>query len=157
HLRAAHRRHDDDHVRRRADPARRRHLVEDRAGPQGRRDVFRADRDPRAEEAGPGLPQEVRRLLAQAPVPRRRAARRADPRLDHRVARPPGDRSLLADRDRLAAALRATRRGENAPQDGLAELPVYGYDVRLLDEATGQPVPDGEKGGVTIAPAPPPG
>ena len=54
HLRAAHRRHDDHPVRGRADPARRRHLVEDRAGPQGGGDVLGADRDPRAEEARPG-------------------------------------------------------------------------------------------------------
>ena len=75
HLRAAHRRHDDDHVRGRADPPRRRRVVEDRAGLQGLGDVLGADGDPRAEEAGPGVPEEVRPLLAQAPVPRRRAAR----------------------------------------------------------------------------------
>jgi propionyl-CoA synthetase len=34
---------------------------------------------------------------------------------------------------------------------------VYGYDVRLLHEGTGQAVPDGEKGVVTIAPPLPPG
>jgi propionyl-CoA synthetase len=34
---------------------------------------------------------------------------------------------------------------------------VYGYDVRLLHEATGKPVPDGEKGVVAIAPPLPPG
>ena len=75
HLRAAHRRDDDHHVRGRADPPGRRGVVEDRAGLQGRRHVFGADRDPRAEEAGPGIPEEVRRVLAQALVPRRGAAR----------------------------------------------------------------------------------
>jgi propionyl-CoA synthetase len=40
---------------------------------------------------------------------------------------------------------------------GSPSFPVYGYDVRLLHEATGQPVPDGEKGVVTIAPPLPPG
>jgi propionyl-CoA synthetase len=40
---------------------------------------------------------------------------------------------------------------------GSPSFPVYGYDVRLLHEATGQPVADGEKGVVTIAPPLPPG
>jgi propionyl-CoA synthetase len=40
---------------------------------------------------------------------------------------------------------------------GSPSFPVYGYEVRLLHEATGQPVPDGEKGVVTIAPPLPPG
>jgi propionyl-CoA synthetase len=40
---------------------------------------------------------------------------------------------------------------------GSPSFPCYGYDVRLLHEATGQPVPDGEKGVVTIAPPLPPG
>jgi propionyl-CoA synthetase len=40
---------------------------------------------------------------------------------------------------------------------GSPSFPVYGYDVRLLHEATGQPVADGEKGVVAIAPPLPPG
>jgi propionyl-CoA synthetase len=40
---------------------------------------------------------------------------------------------------------------------GSPSFPVYGYDVRLLHEATGEPVPDGEKGVVTITPPLPPG
>jgi propionyl-CoA synthetase len=40
---------------------------------------------------------------------------------------------------------------------GSPSFPVYGYDVRLLHEATGKAVPDGEKGVVTIAPPLPPG
>ncbi|HEY5897444.1 MAG TPA: propionate--CoA ligase [Burkholderiales bacterium] len=40
---------------------------------------------------------------------------------------------------------------------GSPSFPVYGYDVRLLHEQTGQPVADGEKGVVTIAPPLPPG
>ena len=40
---------------------------------------------------------------------------------------------------------------------GSPSFPVYGYDVRLLHETTGQPVGDGEKGVVTIAPPLPPG
>ena len=137
---AADRRHDDHHVRRRADPARRRHLVEDRRRSYKVAVMFsRADRDPRAEEAGSGVPEEVRPVLAQAPVPRRRAARRADASLDQRGARPAGDRQLLADRDRLADALGAcpaSRRRRS--RWARPSFPVYGYDVRLLHEATGQ-------------------
>jgi propionyl-CoA synthetase len=40
---------------------------------------------------------------------------------------------------------------------GSPSFPVYGYDVRLLDEGTGKPVLDGEKGVVAIAPPLPPG
>jgi propionyl-CoA synthetase len=40
---------------------------------------------------------------------------------------------------------------------GSPSFPVYGYDVRLLHESTGQPVADGEKGVVAIAPPLPPG
>jgi propionyl-CoA synthetase len=40
---------------------------------------------------------------------------------------------------------------------GSPSFPVYGYDVRLLHEQTGQPVRDGEKGVVAIAPPLPPG
>jgi propionyl-CoA synthetase len=40
---------------------------------------------------------------------------------------------------------------------GSPSFPVYGYDVRLLHEGTGQPVAEGEKGVVTIAPPLPPG
>jgi propionyl-CoA synthetase len=40
---------------------------------------------------------------------------------------------------------------------GSPSFPVYGYDVRLLHEATGKPVADGEKGVVAIQPPLPPG
>ena len=40
---------------------------------------------------------------------------------------------------------------------GSPSFPVYGYDVRLLHEGTGNPVADGEKGVVTINPPLPPG
>jgi propionyl-CoA synthetase len=47
---------------------------------------------------------------------------------------------------------------EQAPlKMGSPSFPVYGYDVRLLHEATGKPVADGEKGVVAIAPPLPPG
>ena len=40
---------------------------------------------------------------------------------------------------------------------GSPSFPVYGYDVHLLHEGTGKPVPEGEKGVVTITPPLPPG
>ncbi|MGQ0657883.1 MAG: propionate--CoA ligase [Chromatiales bacterium] len=47
---------------------------------------------------------------------------------------------------------------ENTPlKMGSPSFPCYGYDVRLLHEATGDPVPQGEKGVVTVAPPLPPG
>jgi propionyl-CoA synthetase len=47
---------------------------------------------------------------------------------------------------------------EKAPlKMGSPSFPVYGYDVRLLHEATGRPVADGEKGVVAVAPPLPPG
>src|SRR5437764_290228 len=48
--------------------------------------------------------------------------------------------------------------GEKTPHKmGSPSFPVYGYDVRLLHEQTGRPVPDGEKGVLAIAPPLPPG
>jgi propionyl-CoA synthetase len=47
---------------------------------------------------------------------------------------------------------------EKAPLKlGSPSFPVYGYDVQLLQEATGAAVADGEKGVVTITPPLPPG
>jgi propionyl-CoA synthetase len=40
---------------------------------------------------------------------------------------------------------------------GSPSFPVYGYDVRLLHESSGEPVADGEKGVVAVAPPLPPG
>jgi len=47
---------------------------------------------------------------------------------------------------------------EDTPRKfGSPSFPVYGYDVRLLHEATGEEVPAGEKGVLTIVPPMPPG
>jgi propionyl-CoA synthetase len=40
---------------------------------------------------------------------------------------------------------------------GSPGLPVYGYNVKLLDEATGEEVPPGEKGVIAVIPPLPPG
>ena len=59
------------------------HLVADRREVQGHGDVLGADGRARTQEAGSGLPQEVRSVVAEAPVPGRRAARRDLARVDH--------------------------------------------------------------------------
>jgi propionyl-CoA synthetase len=47
---------------------------------------------------------------------------------------------------------------EDTPRKfGSPSFPVYGYDVKLVDGATGHDVADGEKGVLTIAPPLPPG
>ena len=78
--------------------------------------------------------------------------------LDHRVARPPGHRPLLADRDRLADALRGSGRGADADQVRHPEL--SGVRLRRAPAARGRPASrcaDGEKGVVAIVPPLPPG
>ncbi len=109
HLRPADRRHGDPHVRRHADSPGCGHLVEPRREVQGQRDVLGADGDPRTQEAGSGLPAQVRPVEPEALVPRRRTARPADPRVDHGRTETAGHRQLLADRDRLADALDGAR------------------------------------------------
>ena len=120
-LRAAHQRLDHDHVRGRADPPRRGRLVEDRAGLQGDVDVHVAHRDPRAEEAGPGVHEEVRHLDAASTCsspasrstsrPRAGSPRRARrPRSSTTTGRPrPAGRSsprVPASRTRRASSAR---------------------------------------------------
>ena len=65
-LRPADRRHGDHHVRGPAGAARRRHLVEPGREVQGHRDVQRAHRGARAEEARPGVPETPRPVVACA-------------------------------------------------------------------------------------------
>ena len=107
-LRAADQRLDDDALRGPADPPRPRHLVADRRRLQGAHDVQLAHRDPRAQEAGSGVHEEVRPVLPALSVSGRRAARRADRALGLRIARRADRRSLLADRKRLADPVGAT-------------------------------------------------
>ncbi len=122
----------------RPDPA---HLVEDRRRAQGEDDVQLADRDPRAEEAGPGVHEAARPLDAQVPVPRRRAARRADGALGVRLARRARS-STTTGRPRPAGRSSPRMPGvEETPRKfGSPSFPVYGYDVRLLREGTGEEV-----------------
>ncbi len=142
HLRAADRRDDHDHVRRRADPAGSGHLVEDRAGQPGARHVLRAHRDPGAEEAGPGLSCKIRHVQPQASVPRRRAAGRAHSPVDQGGAGQAGDRSLLADRDGLADSDCVPGVEQTAIKFGSPSFPAYGYDLQLLREADASPAAD---------------
>jgi propionyl-CoA synthetase len=59
-----------------------RHLVEPGREVQGHRDVQRAHRHPRAQEAGPGAALQVRPVVAARAVPGRRAAGRAHRAVD---------------------------------------------------------------------------
>ena len=138
-LRPADRRHGDHHVRGHADPPR-------SAASGGRssrstrsRDVLRAHGDPRAEEAGPGVPDEVRPVLAQGPVPGRRAAGRADRALDLR-RRWASRSSTTTGRPRPAGRSSPTRRASRTlPRKfGSPGFPVYGYDVQLLRRGHGR-------------------
>ena len=86
-LRAADRGHGDDPLRRTADPTGPRHLVATGREIQGDGDVQRADGRPGAEEAGPGLAEEVRSVEPACAVPCRRAAGRTHRQLDQRVTR----------------------------------------------------------------------
>ena len=95
-------RHGDHPLRGPADPARRRHLVEAGRAIQGHRDVQRAHCGARAQEARPGVLEEVRPVVAAGTVPRRRAARRAHRRVDRARPWQANRRQLLANRDRLA-------------------------------------------------------
>ena len=119
-VRAADRRRDLDSVRRAADFARRRHLVEDLRTLRRAHHVFLADRGAGVEEAGSGVPDPLRPVEAAVPVPGRRTAGRADRRMDHRCAGQDRDRQLLADRDRLASAEPDARGGDEAGQARLA-------------------------------------
>ena len=159
HLRSTAGRHGDHHVRRHADPARRRCLVEHRREVQGHDDVLGADRDPGAEEAGSGAPEEIRPVVAAAAVPRGRAARRADRALDRRRHRQADHRQLLADRDRLADPGDPARRRGAAVEVRLARraLPTA-TTVKLYNEATGEEITaHHEKGVVAIDGPLPPG
>ena len=102
------------------------------------RDVLRADRDARAEEAGPGVPEEVRPVLAAArcssPASRstsRRARWIADalgvPIIDNYWQTETGWPILT-----IANGVETTPSKFGSPG-----VPMYGYDVKLLDESTG--------------------
>ncbi len=121
-VRAAHQRIDLHHVRGRADAARRRGLVEDRARLSGDIDVFFTYCGASAEEARPGLSQEVRHLEPQVPVPCRRTAGPAHVRVDRAGAGGQGHRPLLADRIRLADLDQRPRSGRDATQARLTQL-----------------------------------
>ena len=159
-LRAADRRHGDDHVRGPADPARRRHLVEPGREVQGHRDVQRADRDPRAEEAGPEVPAQARPVVAARAVPGRRAARRADRALDRR-RRSASRSSTTTGRPKAAgrSSPSPTASSSMPSKFGSPGVPMYGYDVqagRRGDRRATSTTPN-EKGVVVIDGPTPPG
>jgi propionyl-CoA synthetase len=124
---------------------------------QGDGDVLGADRDPRAQEAGSGLADEVRHIRRCVhAVPGRRAAGRADREVDRRRARPP-----IIDnywQTETGWPILSVSHGiEKTPtRFGSPGMPMYGYDVRLLHEQTARSGAN-EKGVVAIVPPLPPG
>jgi propionyl-CoA synthetase len=133
------------------------HLVEDRAGQQGERDVLLADRGARAEEAGSGIHDQARPRIAQRICSSRASRWTSRPTLDQRGARQAGDRPLLADRDRLADPVRGAGRGADAGQVRQPGVSAYGYDLKLLRETDASEAGADEKGVVAIVPPLPPG
>ena len=94
----------------------------------------------------------------QVPVPRRRAARRADAR----AGPPTRSASPIVDNywqtETGWPILSAQPGVEETPRKfGSPSFPVYGYDVRLLHEGTGEEAGADEKGVLTIVPPLPPG
>ena len=128
------------------------------AGPQGDGDVLVADRDPRAEEAGPGVPEEIRRLARckhlflageplDEPTPRWIADALGKPVIDHYWQTETG-----------WPILSSVPGVEETPiKFGSPSFPAYGYDLKLLREADGQEAGANEKGVVCIVPPLPPG
>jgi propionyl-CoA synthetase len=156
-LRAAHQRLDHDHVRGRADAARRGRVVEDRAGLQGHLDVLLAHGDPRAEEAGSGVDEEVRHLEPALPLPCGRAARRAHREVGLGLARGADHRQLLADRDGWPILTATPGIQKTRLKLGSPSFPAYGYKVKLKHEETGAEVGTNEKGVLCLVPPLPPG
>ena len=159
HLRAAHQRLDDDHVRGPADPSRSRRSGGRSSPRTSVKTMFSSPTAIRVlKKQDPAYMKQHDLSVAQVPVPRRRAARRADGALGRRFARRRDRRQLLADGDRLADPVGAAGRRGHAAQ---VRQPVvsrsYGYDVRLLREGTGDEVGADEKGVLTIVPPLPPG
>ena len=109
---AAGRRHDRPLRGQAGGDAGRGRVLAGRRRPPGDRAVHRADGLPRDQEGGPGggAARPVRRLVAADPLPRGGAARPGHLRVGVAHARHPGDRQLVADRDRLAD-LREPRAG----------------------------------------------
>jgi propionyl-CoA synthetase len=69
-----------------------------------------------------------------------------------RFARRADRRQLLADGNRLADPLRPARHRGHAAQVRQPSFPVYGYDVRLLHEGTGEEAGADEKAVLSIVP-----
>jgi propionyl-CoA synthetase len=76
--------------------------------------------------------------------------------MGQRAAGPPGDRPLVADRDRLGHRRQLPGHRALPIKPGSATKPVPGYDVRILD-GNGKEVPPGQPGVVTVKLPLPPG
>ncbi len=122
-------------------------------------DVQRADCGAGAQEAGSGLPHEVRPLFAARALPGRRTAGRTDRHLDRRqsLGKPIIDNYWQTESGWpiLTIANGVEKKPSKFGSPGVA---MYGYDVQLIDENTGQPITEpNQKGVVAIAGPLPPG
>ena len=86
----------------------------------------------------------------------RRAAGPGHARLGAGQARRPGNRPLVADRDRVADRREPTWAGADDSQARSATVPVPGWDVRILDPE-GAGLPPGRQGAIAITLPLPPG
>jgi propionyl-CoA synthetase len=113
---------------------------------QGIGDVLGPHGHSGAQEAGSEFPHEVRHFRAADAVPGGRAPGRAHRQVDRGGHRAPDHRQLLADRNRLADPVGGPRHRKDAHAIRQSGMPMYGYDVRLLHEQTGEEVGNNEKG-----------
>ena len=122
-------------------------------------DVQLADGDPGAEEAGPGVHEGARPVVAALSVPGRRAARRADGALGG--GRAAASRSsTTTGRPRRGWPILSAQLGRRGDAAQVRQPVVPGLRLRragCCDEATGEEVGADEKGVLAIVPPLPPG
>ena len=159
-LRAADRRHGDDPVRRPADPARRRHLVAAGREVPGHRDVHRADRDPRAEEAGPEVPARSTtcRACARCSSPASRSTSRPRRGSPTAIGKPVIDNYWQTESGWPILTRRQRRRAERRASSAAPACRCTATTSSLVDEATGDDIAEPDQKGVVAIDGPtPPG
>jgi hypothetical protein len=142
HLRPADRRHGHHHVRRSADPPGRRHLVEPGREVQGHGDVQRAHRRPRAQEAGPGVPEEARPVQPEARCSWPANRWTSPPRswISRRLGKPIIDNYWQTETGWPIMAICNGVEKAAPTKFGSPGKAVYGYDVKLIDETTAEEI-----------------
>jgi propionyl-CoA synthetase len=107
------------------------------------------------EDPGRKLLAAIRSVALPHAVPCRRARRSADGRMGGAEAQQAGDRSLVADRDRLGIAGNPVGLGMLPVKHGSPTVPMPGYDIRVVDESCKE-VPNDTMGSIVAKlPLPP--